>query len=147
MRRRFQMHGMGWQSASLETRESEARALMGRLRACGREIERLAARTRARRVHPGGADAEERVAALRAEADHIRVELTRWDVAGSRLWVDRLLERLERLSSAIATAEQPDHPLLARDRIGGMAAPEAEARGAGDRRVTEDVERVVQAAA
>lgn len=89
---------------------------MRHLRGCGREIDRLAARTRAASGHPRADQVQQRVSALRAEADHIRLELANWDVAGSRLWTEQLRERIERLTWAIAGVEEPDLLSVQRDR-------------------------------
>jgi hypothetical protein len=105
------------ETASLTARESDARALMRRLRACGREIERLTARARAGCGSQAAEHLERRIGTLRAEADQMRLELAGWDVAGSRLWTERLGQRLERLALAIATAEELSVPRVQRERV------------------------------
>jgi len=125
--------------ATLMARESEARAAMRRLRACGRDIERLDAQLSAGRHHRRTEVLDERLHALRAEADHIRLELAQWDVAGSPLWTQQVQMRLERLSSAITAVREDDPFRRQRQRVrvwpGRAAMPSAQ--------LADEVERAV----
>ena len=123
---------------SLAARESEARALMRRLRACGRETERLAARSGAACGNPMADRIAERIYALRAEADHIRLELAGWDMVESQLWTENLRQRLDRLASAIADAGELDISRPQRNRAVVWRHPPKERHP-----IAVDVERVV----
>jgi hypothetical protein len=122
---------------SLAERESAARALMRGLRKCGRDLERLAARAGAASGHEAD-QARQRVRALKAEADHIKLELASWDVARSRLWTEQLQERLQRLTSAIAAAPESDPPRVRPERV--RARPGSPKR---ERQVADEVERTI----
>lgn len=128
--------------AVLAAQEADAKVALRRLRGCRREIERLAARTRADRRdhHPSAAELlEQRVRTLTAEAEHIRLELANWAATGSRLRAEQLDARLDRLASAIAAAQEPEPPRVQRDRV--VVWP-----GHGAKRVprtADEVERVI----
>ena len=84
----------------LATREVAARAALGRLRDCSRDIERLAADARVAGRDSLAEHLRLRIRAFTIEAARIRVELRRWDV-GSSLWIALLQARLDRLAAEI----------------------------------------------
>lgn len=101
----------------LAQRQSDARAALRYLRQCGREIERIAAQARAVSDDAGTEPLQQRAQALTAEADHIRLELANWDVAGSPSWTEQIHTRLDRLASAIATVPEPELAQVVHDRV------------------------------
>lgn len=92
-------------AATLAARERRARAAMCRLRDCSREIERIAAGTRAARTGCANTRVEQRLRAFATEAARIRVELRTWDL-GSPPWIEHLEARLDRLAAAIGPIAQ-----------------------------------------
>jgi hypothetical protein len=86
--------------ATLAAREVAARTALGRLRDCSRDIERLAAVTRAAERDSVAEHLRLHVRAFTVEAARIRVELRRWDV-GSSLWIALLQARLDRLAGEL----------------------------------------------
>ena len=86
--------------ATLAAREVAARTALGRLRDCSRDIERLAAVTRAAERDSLAEHLRLRVRAFSIEAARIRVELRQWNV-GSSLWIALLQARLDRLAREV----------------------------------------------
>ncbi len=87
-------------AAARAARERRARAAICRLRDCSREIERIAAGTRAARAGCAGSGVGQGTARICDRGGADRVELRKWDV-GSPLWIEYLEARLDRLAAAI----------------------------------------------